>query len=236
MGDNCELQVLLPVHNEAESITATIEDIYNEISGKVNMQFIICEDGSRDNTREILTGLSRQYPMTLIMSKERKGYSKAVQDGMLAMNAPFLLCLDSDGQCDPKDFWKFWELRDKFDVLVGWRVRRADTVIRKALSRFFYMFYKMLFHAPIHDPSCPFLLAKKDMILRLAPELGLMKQGFWWEFTARAYRRGYTMQEIPVNHKLRSAGTTQVYKFRKMPGIFMHHFIALFSIWRQTRK
>lgn len=235
MENKAELQIILPVHNEAESIEATVKEIYDELSRKVRIEFIICEDGSRDNTQEVLTGLSKKYPMKLIMSKERKGYSKAVQDGMLAMDSPYLLCLDSDGQCDPKDFWKFWQEKDNFDLLIGWRVNRADTLIRKLFSRFFYLFYKMLFHAPIHDPSCPFILAKKNMILSLAPELGLMKQGFWWEFTARAYRRGYKMKEIPVNHRSRTAGTTQVYKFSKMPGIFMHHFIALFQIWWQTR-
>ena len=104
-----DVEVLLPVHNEAETIEATIREIYEELSKHVCAGFIICEDGSRDNTQEILQRLAQDLPMTLILSKARKGYSRAVRDGMEVQKAPYLLCLDSDGQCDPKDFLKFWE-------------------------------------------------------------------------------------------------------------------------------
>ncbi len=231
-----DVQVLLPVHNEAESIEGTVREIYEEFSARLKIEFIICEDGSRDNTQEVLTALSKGIPMKLIMSKERKGYSRAVRDGMEAMDAPYLLCVDSDGQCDPKDFWKLWDERQKYDVVLGWRVNRADTFLRKFLSGVFHIFYQLMFHPPVHDPSCPYMLASKDVIKKLVGEQGLMQQGFWWEFVARVHRRGYTIHEVPVNHRLRTAGTTQVYKFSKMPGIFIRHFLALFKIRAQTRE
>ena len=53
-----ELEVLLPVHNEAETIEATIREIYEEFSPRVGMRFIVCEDGSKDATKEILRRLS----------------------------------------------------------------------------------------------------------------------------------------------------------------------------------
>lgn len=236
MQEKVEVQVLLPVHNEAESIEGTIREIYSELSQKIKIEFIICEDGSIDDTKQILTNLSKDIPMKLIMSDERKGYSRAVRDGMCALDAPFLLCLDSDGQCDPKDFWQFWEIRDGYDVLMGWRVRRADNLLRRTLSRTFYLFYQLLYHVPVHDPSCPYILANKRVIDRLVPELGEMQQGYWWEFVARVHRRGFSIKEMPVNHRLRTAGATQVYKLRKMPGIGYRHFVALFKIWAQTRS
>jgi dolichol-phosphate mannosyltransferase len=231
-----DLQVILPVHNEADSIEKTIREIYREISSKVVMEFIVCEDGSVDNTKAILNQLSTEFPIKLIMSNERKGYSKAVKDGMKAMDARYLLCLDSDGQCDPHDFWKFWDSRDQYDVLIGWRTKRADPGLRKILSRFFYLVYKLFFNVPSHDPSCPFVLARKDVIESLADEMERMQQGFWWEFTARAYLHGFKIKEIPVNHRLRFAGKTQVYHLKKMPGIGLRHFLALFQIRFQTKK
>ncbi len=230
-----DVEVLLPVHNEAETIEGTIREIFDEFSRKVRMRFIICEDGSKDATKEVLTRLSSEIPMTLILSDSRKGYSRAVRDGMEALHAPYLLCLDSDGQCDPKDFWQFWEARNDSDAVIGWRVQRADTLLRRLLSRIFYLFYQLLYRVPVHDPSCPYVLARKEVIGRLVPELGEMQQGFWWEFVARLHRRGFSIKELPVNHRLRAGGTTQVYQFRKMPGIFYRHFLALFKIWFQTR-
>ncbi|MGO9317217.1 MAG: glycosyltransferase family 2 protein [Terracidiphilus sp.] len=231
-----DVEVLLPVHNEGESIEATIREIYAELSTVVNPGFIVCEDGSRDNTKEILRKLAAELPMRLNLSDARKGYSKAMREGMAMLEAERLLCLDSDGQCDPKDFAKFWEARGSADIVIGWRVRRADTLLRRSFSRFFYLLYQGVFHAPVHDPSCPYVLFSKAVAHRLAGELGDMKEGFWWEFVARAHRRGFTIRELPVHHQLRTAGVTQVYKWSKMPSIFFRHVAALVKIWRDTRQ
>jgi dolichol-phosphate mannosyltransferase len=233
---NPEVEILLPVHNEGGSIEAVIREIHAEFSSKVAIQFIICEDGSIDNTKEVLRRLDEELPMKLMIATERKGYSRAVRDGMEALTAPYLLCLDSDGQCDPKDFWSFWEKRENYDMILGWRVNRADMAWRRIFSRSFYLFYQLFFHVPVNDPSCPYMLTKKGVVQRLLPELGEMKQGFWWEFVARVHRRGYSILELPIQHRDRLAGETQVYKLSKLPGIGWRHFVALFKIWHQTRK
>jgi glycosyltransferase involved in cell wall biosynthesis len=231
-----DVEVLLPVYNEAESIEETIREIYDELSKKVNVGFIVCEDGSKDNTRDILRSLATELSMRLNLSEGRKGYSRAVCEGMQMLESDYLLCLDSDGQCDPKDFWKFWEARDEADVVLGWRTDRADTLTRRTFSRFFYLIYQTVLRTPVHDPSCPYVLIKKPVAQRLSRELGVMKQGFWWEFVARVHRRGYTIKELPVHHRLRAAGVTQVYHWTKMPGIFFRHVAAIFRIWSETRQ
>ena len=150
------------------------------------------------------------------------------------LTAPYLLCLDSDGQCDPEDFRRFWECRHEADVVLGHRVHRADPAWRRFFSRGFYGLYQLFYHVPAHDPSCPYLLAPRAVVERLLPEQGIMKQGFWWEFVARIHRRGYSIRELPVQHRQRLAGTTQVYRLSKLPDIGYRHFLALFKIWNQT--
>jgi dolichol-phosphate mannosyltransferase len=229
-----EVQVLLPIHNEGESIAATVREIYEELSPIVRVEFILCEDGSRDNTKQVLRELAANIPAKLLLSDNRKGYSRAVRDGMMEMRAPFLLCLDSDGQCDPKDFRKFWENRNRADVSVGWRVNRADTALRKLMSRTFFVAWKILFRMPIHDPSCPYVLARQEVVRDIAKKMGAMREGFWWEFSARIGRSGYTIQEFPVHHRDRAAGVTQVYRLSTLPRIGYQHFLALFRILRET--
>ena len=231
-----QLEILLPVYNEAGSIEGTIREIYDALSERVSPRFIVCEDGSTDETKPLLLNLSRAFPIKLIMSDERKGYSRAVIDGMKSLTADYLLVLDSDGQCDPHDFGRFWDARHRQDVAIGWRVSRSDSLLRKGMSRAFYHVYQLFYRVPIHDPSCPFVLARRRVIDCLVPELGEMKQGFWWEFTARAHRRGYSIREFPIHHRIRSAGTTQVYRLRRLPDIAYRHFVALFKIWQQSRK
>jgi dolichol-phosphate mannosyltransferase len=231
-----DVEVLLPVHNEAAQIECTIRGMYAEISKVARTGFIVCEDGSRDNSKQILRDLSVQLPIRLNLSETRKGYSLAMREGMDLLEADFLLCLDSDGQCDPADFASFWSIRESADVLIGWRTHRADPLVRRIFSRFFLLLYQGVFRAPVHDPSCPFVLMRKPVAKKLAQELGQMQEGFWWEFVARAHRRGFSVRELPIHHRLRSAGVTQVYKWQKMPGIFLRHVAALATIWNQTRR
>jgi glycosyltransferase involved in cell wall biosynthesis len=231
-----EVEVLLPVHNEGESVEGTIRGMFTELSRVARTGFIVCEDGSKDNSKQVLRDLARQLPIRLNLSDARKGYSKAMREGMEMCEADFLLCLDSDGQCDPRDFANFWDVRNTADVLIGWRVHRADPFARRLFSRFFYVLYQIVFRVPVHDPSCPYVLMRNSVAKVMANELGEMKEGFWWEFVARTHRRGFTLRELPIHHQLRSAGVTQVYKWSKMPVIFFKHVAALLTILCQTRQ
>lgn len=234
--DPCELEILLPVHNEGESIEAVIREMHEKIGSWLPVRFIVCEDGSTDDTKIVLEHLARELPIRLTLSDARKGYSQAVLDGMAQLTAPYLLCLDSDGQCDPDDFRAFWEKRHEADVILGRRVRRADPRWRQICSRGFYHIYQLFYHVPVKDPSCPYLLAPRAVVKRLLPEQGIMKQGFWWEFVARIHRRRYSIRELPVKHRERLAGTTQVYRLKKLPGIGYAHLVALIKIWNQTHQ
>jgi dolichol-phosphate mannosyltransferase len=235
-AQDVELEVLLPVHNEVESIEATIDEIYRVISPIVAMRFILSEDGSSDGTPQLLQKLTERYPIKLITGPERKGYSRAVIDAMKIVEAPYVLCLDSDGQCDPADFAAFWSKVKDADVLIGWRVDRQDTRMRKVLSGTFKMYYRALFKIFVHDPSCPFVLAPRHVIMQLVPQLGVLSQGFWWEFVARVHANGYTLEEIPVMHRLRAAGQTQVYRLRKLPRIGWTHIMGLMRIHQEYKR
>ena len=129
-----EIQIILPVHNEENCIESVIMEIYNELSARLSVEFIICEDGSQDQTKEILYRLSRQVPMRLIITNTRKGYSQAIIDGFRAATSDYILVLDADGQCSPKDFWKFYERKKDFAVSIGWRKPRIDPFFRRVLS------------------------------------------------------------------------------------------------------
>lgn len=229
-----DLEILLPVHNEGDTIESTLLEIYNEIFHVIPFQFIICEDGSVDKTKEVIHNLLSKLPIKLLTSEKRKGYSSAIKDGMKSLNSPFLLCLNSDGQIDPRDFWKFWELKDTYDVIVGWRVQRADKLVRRLMSRIFYLLYQILFNVPLHDPSCSLALIKKQVVDDILPQVGEMRVGFEWEFNARVHRRGFRMTEVPINHRLRAAGDTKVYKMSKLLSIAYTELKGVLKVWYQT--
>ena len=156
-----KLQILMPVYNEAKSIEETIKEIYETLSGKIDFQFIISEDGSSDGTKEILKKLKDFYPMILISDNNRKYYSKAVIDGIKKADADYLLIKDSDGQCDPKDILNFWSLREKSDLVNGYRYPRYDFAYRRFISKLFFYMYKILFNVPLRDPSFAYVFMSK---------------------------------------------------------------------------
>jgi len=74
------------------------------------------------------------------------------------------------------------------------------------------------------------VLMNRQTVREVVPLMGKMDQGFWWEFSAICHIQAIQPIEIPIRHRLRSAGTTQIYHVRKMPGIFVRHFRALIDL------
>ena len=95
-----DLEILMPAHNEAKTIKKHIIKIDNIIRKKINFSFLICEDGSSDNTLQILRKIKNKYKIKILTKKYKQGYSKAVISGIKKASANYLLIMDSDGQCD----------------------------------------------------------------------------------------------------------------------------------------
>jgi len=228
------LQVLLPVYNEEKSIPKVLKEVFHEISKTTPFEFILTEDGSTDGTKELLRQLKGVYPILLITSVKRKGYAKAIIDGMKKVNCEYVLCLDSDGQYYPKDFIKLWKLRKQNDIVIGWRIKRADVLQRRLLSGGFKFLYRLIFSVKIHDPSCPLILIKRETLMIIVKELGVLKEGFWWEFVARANKR-FIITEVKIRHRKRTDGETRVYSLDKLPYIAFSHILGLYKIYKQLK-
>ncbi len=106
------------------------------------------------------------------------------------------------------------------------------------VKRFFYSssacIYPEYNQLDPHNPKCD-----EDSAYPAAPDSEYGWEKFFSERLFLAYQRnrhrsGYRILELPVNHRLRVAGVTQVYKWKKMPGIFFKHVAALFQIRSET--
>lgn len=232
------VDVVMPAHNEGDSIGQTIREFHRVARDRrgVDVRFVVSEDGSSDNTCEVVRRVAADLPVTLISFPERKGYSRAVVDGLRETSAPLVCFVDSDGQCDPDDLPRFLEALPGNDLVIGFRHPRQDTLFRRLASGSFKAVYGLLFPVRLRDPSCPYLLVRRevlDRILRGRP--GILKQGFWWEFNARAAAAGVRTAQVPVRHRDRAAGVTQVYRPAKIPRIAAEHLAGLISLRRELR-
>lgn len=232
-----EISLLLPVHNEVETIETVITEFCNEVCAKMPVEIIVAEDGSTDGTKEILRDLAKKIPMKLILGEERKGYSRGLIEGLSMVDTKFVVFVDSDGQHLARDFWKLYDLRYKYDIVSGWRVNRADGFHRKLMSAVFQWMARILFKLPrLYDITAPYRLVRSDVAKEIAKEFRYMGESFWTEFTIRACRNGFQLVEIPVTHRQRLLGDTSVYKPNKLFRIVLSQFIGLIRLWMELRS
>lgn len=226
---------VIPVFNEAATLEAVVSELFDSISDFVDPVFILSEDGSTDDTKSVIRSLMGRFPVTAILSEQRKGYAYGVLDGIDKVETEYVFFNDSDGQIDPNDIRKLWEARELADVIVGDRVNRADSKMRVYLSAAFHKFYRLLFGVRLNDPSSPLLLVKTDKAKLIgfhSRSLGKrLVEGFWWEFNAWAWKLGYSHVEYPIRHRLRLDGKgTNVYHPRKLFFILIRNILNLLRV------
>ena len=224
------LQILMPVHNEADNIEKQITKIDKILKKKIKFSFLICEDGSRDKTLKVLTKLKKKFNLKIISKKEKQGYSKAVMSGIKKASADYLLIMDSDGQCDPKQIFKFWNLRNNGDIIAGYRIKRRDFLYRKFFSDFAKFVYRVFFKVSLKDPSFAFSLIKIRVYKSLLNFTPSMPDGFFWEYNARASHKGYKILEVGIQHKKRRFGNTKIFHFWALPSIALINLIGMIKI------
>lgn len=215
---NDTLDLIVPVYNEREVIESVFKE-WKELLDKngIRFNFIVCEDGSTDGTSEFLKKIQNKYRFVLNQKSERRGYSRAVIDGILLAKAKYIICTDSDGQFDPEEFMKYWDNRDKADIIVGWRTHRIDPQYRIFLAAIFKKIFDILFPNTVHDPSSP--LIRREAIVPYINYLSYLDEGLWWGIIAICIKKHISIYEIPIKNRARSAGDTQLYILKNIPSI-----------------
>jgi len=232
-----KIAVLMPIHNEAETIENSVIEFYDVISPRMPLELVLSEDGSTDDTEKIIEILSEKIPLKAILSTSRKGYAGGIKDGLKLVKANYVLITDSDGQHDPRDFWKIWDLRTKYDIVSGWRKKRADSLYRRVMSKVFQLRIKSAFHLPnLMDITAPFKLMKTEVAREIAEKCKYMSESFWNEFSVRAHVSGFRIGETPVSHRVRAdKSATRVYKPWKIPKIALAQLTAVSKLKLELR-
>ena len=234
-----KIQIVTPVYNEEKNIYTTIESFFKEYeNNKFEISFIISEDGSTDNSINIINKLKKTYDIKLLSSPERKNYTDAVLIGLREANSNIISFVDSDGQYDPKDLKRLYDNLEPGKIVVGYRYPRVDNIFRLFISGSFKRLYQFLLKIELKDPSCGYFMAYKEDIESIinTDAVGLIKEGFWWEFYAWCIKRNLEIVEIPIKHFNRKYDNTVVFKFNKIPGIAYRNIVGLFKLKNLLKK
>jgi dolichol-phosphate mannosyltransferase len=231
-----QLTVFLPVYNEAGSISGVLDGFYSGVVRPLGAQLLVCEDGSSDGSPEVLARVAQQIPMRLVTSRVRKGYGGAMRDGLSLVETPFVFIADSDGQYEPSEFWKIWNAADSYDMVIGRKVHRQERFYRALLSRGFHVLIKAFTNVPLQDMDCGFRLIRRDVIVKVLPEVTSLRYSFLAEFSILAYRKGFRILEVPVVHQARINGSTSIYSWNRLPWIVSHQVVGLLRLARRLNQ
>lgn len=231
-----KISVVFPIYNEEKTIEKTLNEWILELQ-KITSSFeiILAEDGSIDNTKEVLHKLLKNDKNKIFVNnikKEKRGYALAILESFNLANGEYIFCVDSDGQCSPLDFSKFWNKihENYYDIVIGYRQPRRDSYFRIIISKFFFILHRVLFYSKIKDPSCPYIIFKKNIISKLYKDLHYMTEGFWWGFIGSATKNELKIDQIKINHYSRDVGDTNVFILKKIPLIAIKNIIGLLKI------
>ncbi len=221
-----KIQIVTPVYNEEKNIYSTIKDFFIEYENSdFEISFIVSEDGSTDNSIKIINKLQENYKIKLLSSPERKNYTDAVLIGLRETNSKIISFVDSDGQYDPKDLKRLYDNLEPGKIVIGYRYPRVDNIFRLFISGSFKKLYEVLLKIKLNDPSCGYFMAYREDIESIINKdaVGLIKEGFWWEFYAWCIKRNLDIVEIPIKHFNRKYDNTVVFKLKKIPGIALRN-------------
>ena len=230
-----ELSVIFPIYNEEETIEKTLLEWKNTLDNlQINYEIILAEDGSTDNTKQILYKILSKYKNIFVsnIDDKKRGYSNAIRSSIDLAKGDYILCLDSDGQVDSEDFIKFWSQKYLLNngIIIGNRVDRKDSLQRLLMSKAFLILHRILFFSDIKDPSCPYILCEKKFAQQINPYLKFMVEGCWWGFTAICIKKKMQVNQININHRLRISGKTNVFLLHKIPSIVLRNIFGLIKL------
>ncbi len=214
---NKELCLVVPAYNESGAIKEVIQS-WETLLAKLNINFDIhiYNDGSKDNTLEILTAEAKNYENLFIHDKKNSGHGPTILLGYNenVNNYEWIFQIDSDNEMSPNDFSKLWEKRAKYDFLVGRRDQRIQPASRRIVSQISRIVVRILFGKTIWDVNSPYRLMrtssfspiyKKIPADTLAPNL--LVSGLAGKNKLRLY-------EVPVRHHCRTTGEVSIQKWK----------------------
>jgi dolichol-phosphate mannosyltransferase len=228
------LSVVIPARNEAGCIASTVKHLHLELSlNAVPHEIVVVDDGSTDETWEILGSMTANVPVLRpVRNTGKNGFGCAVVCGLDHMEGDAVVVMMADESDDCRDVLRYWEtLNEGWECVFGSRFMRGGGVIdypwlKLRMNRLANLFIRQVFNIRLNDTTNAFKAYRRTVIdgcrPLISPHFNLTV-----ELPLKAIVRGYSWTTIPITWRNRRTGATKL-KLKEMGSRYL--FICAY-IW-----
>ena len=229
-NDPIRYSVIIPLKNEAENIGDLLYELIPVMNGlKAKWEVICIDDGSNDQTLDILRQMSTQVPQLAICAfTQHYGQSSALDAGFQAAQGEIIITLDGDGQNDPVEIPALLNTLHDCDLVCGIRIGRNDNWSKQFISRIANTVRGWVCGDGIRDIGCSLKAYRKESLLKIRLYEGMHR------FLPALFKiEGFKVKEIPVKHRKRLKGESKYSLANRHFNTIMDMFAVA---WMRRRK
>ena len=210
------LYIVIPAYNESETIESVSNDWYPVVekhNGGGRSRLVIIDDGSKDNTYAIMQEYAKDRPLFEPVTKPNGGHGATVLFGYnyaLEKGADYIFQTDSDGQTLPSEFEPFWDERENWDMVIGWRNNRQDGSSRVFVTRTLKAVIRLKFGVTVTDANTPYRLMNAATLKKY---IGLVPENFNLSnvvITVILTKKHCRVKYIPITFRPRQGGVNSI--------------------------
>jgi len=205
------LSYFFPAHNEEANVRGLVDEALGALPAIAEtFEIVIVNDGSRDATGAIADELSAAHPNVVraVHHPTNLGYGAALLSGFRAARYELVAFTDGDRQFHVEDIGRLTARlveADNPDVVVGYRIKRADPLIRTLYARAYRFANRVWFGLKVRDVDCACKLFRRGALDGIAVESGGAFLSA--ELLIKLHAAGRTIVEVGVPHFPRTAGS-----------------------------
>lgn len=227
-----DLSLVIPVLDEEQNVAELHRRLVSVLDDlPVCYEIIFVDDGSKDGTLRCLTELYEADSRVTVVSLRRNfGKTPALLAGFAESRGPTVVTLDGDLQDDPSELPRFLQaISDGADLVSGWKRKRHDPLSKTLPSRLFNLVVRRMTGIPLHDFNCGYKAYRREVLeeLKLYGELHRF-------IPVLAFRRGFRIEELEVQHHPRRYGRSKFGAARLLKGLL--DFVMVLFLTRYLQR
>jgi len=230
-----ELSLFFPCHNEEENLLPLVDEALASLSAlATRYEVIIVDDGSTDGTAAVAASLVAAHPgvVRLVRHEVNRGYGGALRSGFAAATMRRVAFTDGDRQFRVADLALLLQVSRERNapVTVGFRLRRADPLIRRVYAGVYRFANRFWFSLSVRDVDCAMKLFDRSVLVNVS----VASNGAFFsaELLIKLRAVGVVVTEVGVPHFPRTAGSASGARLSVVLKAVRDFWSLRFALWR----